>query len=110
MPTLFDSAARGSIQERLARLDPRSERQWGKMDTAQTLTHCALALEMATGERPVKRALIGRILGPFFRGTLVGDKPFSRNSPTNPVLVVADARDFAVEKARLTGVLTRFCE
>lgn len=80
------------------------------MDAARMCAHCSLALEAATGERPSRQALIGKILAPFFRKSLLGEKPFSKNSPTNPLLVVADARDFGVERARLTAVIQRFCE
>src|SRR5262249_42638119 len=103
MQTLFDDADRRSILERLSRLDAASARQWGKMDPAQMLTHCAIALEAATGDRPMKQAFIGKILGPLARGSMLGPKPFGRNAPTHPTFVVSDARDFAKERERLAG-------
>ncbi len=110
MQTLFESSARQSIVQRLERLQASSQRQWGKMNPAQMLTHCSLAMEVATGDRAPKQALIGKILAPFFRSTVLGEKPFSRNSPTDPTFVVSDERDFAAEKQRLTVLIDRFCE
>jgi hypothetical protein len=71
------------------------------------LAHCSIAVEAATGDRPMKQAFIGKILTPFVRSSFVGPKPYSRNSPTGSMLVVSDAREFATEKARLLATLRR---
>ena len=42
--------------------------------------------------------------------TLIADKPFGKNSPTDPTFVVTDPRDFAREKEYLTALIGRFCE
>lgn len=110
MRTLFDPADRDSIRERLEKLHAGAPRQWGKMNCGQALAHCAIALEVATGDRPRKQQLIGKIFAPFVRKSLLGEKPFSRNSPTDPIFVVTDDRDFESERRRLTDIITRFCE
>lgn len=110
MQSLFEPAAQKAISDRLNRLPATAVRQWGKMDAAQMLAHCSAALEVGTGDRPRPQALIGKIFGPFVRSSLLGDKPFSKNSPTDPTFVIADARDFAREKERLIGLVGRFCE
>jgi hypothetical protein len=110
MPSLFDTSSRDAILRRLDALTPESARQWGKMDAAQMLAHCSAALEVGTGDRPLERSLIGRIFGPFVRSSMLGDKPFGRNSPTDPSFVVRDRRDFAREKERLRSLIHRFCE
>ncbi|MCA1612416.1 MAG: DUF1569 domain-containing protein [Acidobacteria bacterium] len=110
MQTLFDASGRQSVVERLDRLTPSSSRQWGKMDVAQMMAHCSAALAVATGDTPRKQALIGRIFAPFVKASLLGEKPFSRNSPTDPTFVVTDQKDFAREKERLTGLIGRFAE
>jgi hypothetical protein len=110
MQSLFEPEARLKISGRLAALSPGAVRQWGKMDAAQMLAHCSNALEVATGDRPLKRKLIGRVFGPFVRSSLLGEKPFSKDSPTDPSFIVRDSRDFAREKERLAGLVRRFCE
>ena len=74
------------------------------------LAHCSNALEVGTGDRPRKQALIGRIFGPFVRASLLGEKAFPRDSPTDPSFIVCDARDFTREKERLSGLVRGFCE
>lgn len=110
MQNIFDSVDREAIVRRLAGLQPDSLRQWGKMTPAQMLAHCAVALEVACGDRPKKQALLGRLVTPFIRSSILGEKPFGRNSPTDPDFVIADERDFAVERRRLTTLIDRFCE
>ena len=110
MPNLFDPATKQSVLSRLEALSPGSARQWGKMSTPQMLAHCSAALERGTGDSPARQMLIGKILSPFFRNAFLGEKPFTKNAPTDPGFVVADERDFQRERARLTELVRRFCE
>src|SRR5690349_11271266 len=103
MDTLFDPACRDRILERVERLRPDSARAWGKMDAAQTMAHCATAMEAATGDTTLSRPLMARLIGPFFKGWMLGPKPFSKNSPTHPQLVMKVPKDFAGEKVRLVA-------
>jgi len=108
MKSLYESEARNALLTRLDALKPGSARQWGKMDPAQMLSHCANAMEVAVGDRPKKQALLGKILMPFFRKSILGEKPFSRNAPTDPSFVIRDPRDFEAEKRRLLTLIERF--
>lgn len=110
MQNLFDGPARQELLGRLNRFSPEAVRQWGKMTAAQMLAHCAVALEAGTGDTPRRQQLIGKLFGPFVRKSLLGDKPFSKGSPTDPTFVVKDERDFRSEKDRLTGLVEKFCQ
>ena len=110
MKTLFDQTDRESILRRLSTLQADTARQWGKMNAAQMVTHCARALETGTGDRPMKQKFLGKILMPFFRSSILGEKPFSRNGPTDPTFVVADQREFGVERQRLIELIGRLVE
>src|SRR6058998_3743101 len=110
MNSLFDVTNRQSLLGRLAALQPETTRQWGKMDAAQMLCHCSQALETATGDRPMKQKLLGKILTPFTRSSILGAKPFGKNAPTDPTFVVSGDRDFAAERIRLLGLINRFIE
>jgi hypothetical protein len=101
MNNLYAPAGFDEVLARIDRLQPATQRKWGKMDVAQMLAHCANAMEMACGTREVKRGFIGRFIGPRFRAMATSDKPFSRNSPTGKELKIADAREFERERARL---------
>jgi len=107
MNSLFNPGDREALARRLSELEPGTRRQWGKMDPAQMLRHCAIALGDVLGERPVKQAFLGKLVTPLIRGQIFGNKPFRRNSPTDPIYVVSDAQDFEAERARLATLIDR---
>lgn len=107
MNTLFNPADRDALARRFAELEPSAQRQWGKMDAAQMLKHCSIALGDLLGNRPVKQAFLGKLITPLIRGQIFGEKPFRRNSPTDPIYVVSDAQDFETERARLATFIDR---
>ncbi len=108
MKNLFNAADSLEIRQRIDALRPDAQRQWGKMNVAQMLTHLSIAMENAAGVTPRKQMLLGRILGPIAKPFALGEKPFGKNGPTDPSFVVADARDFEAERSRLTGVIDKF--
>jgi hypothetical protein len=109
MKNLFEPATVTEVKGRIARLRPDSERQWGKMNAAQAMAHCAAGMQMATGEMRAPRVFIGRILGPMVkRAMLERGVPMRRNSPTERRLIVADERDLGVESQRLGEMIDRF--
>ena len=110
MRTLFDTADRDSILERLGKLQSGAPREWGKMNCGQALAHCATALEVATGDRPLKQRLIGKLFAPFVRKSALGEKPFGRNSPTDPAFVMTGEKNFEEERRRLADIINRFFE
>jgi hypothetical protein len=105
MMSLFDDASRATLLTRLAGLGADADRQWGKMDPAQAMAHLATALEAATGDTPTKQTLLGKLLTPFFRKSILGEKPFGKNGPTAPAFVISDAREFERERARVTSLI-----
>ena len=46
MKSLFDNATYNEVIQRFNNLSPGSQRQWGKMDVAQMLTHCKEAFKV----------------------------------------------------------------
>ena len=109
MMNIYDPAMVLEVKERLAKLTPESARQWGKMDAAQAVAHCATSMEWAVGDKKPPRMFVGRVLGVIVKPlALKDDAPMRRNSPTSPDLVIADARDLARERERLCGLIDRF--
>ncbi len=111
MKNLFEAAELEEVRQRMAQLRPDSERQWGKMNPAQALAHCSLAMEMATatGDVAPKRILIGRLLGRIAKKSmLVNGTPMRRDSSTEKSLLVTDEREFAAERQRLWESIGRF--
>ena len=109
MKNLFEQTSVDEVKQRIARLRPGSERQWGKMNPGQALAHCSRAMETALGDTNLPRMFIGRIIGgPVKKLALGNDEPMKRNSPTSPAFVVRDQPDVAVESARLSALIDRF--
>lgn len=110
MNSLFHPADCEALRRRFADLQPDGPRLWGKMDAAQMVAHCAKGLEAAMTDRPVKRAVLGRLVAPFLRPLILGSRPFRRNVPTDPSFRVSDPRDFETELRRLAHLLDRFVQ
>jgi len=108
MKNLFQAEAVDELVSRIDKLQPASPRQWGKMDVAQMMAHCSAALDMAAGRMNRPRVFIGRLIGPFVKPIFTNEKPFSKNSPTDEKLVIADQRDFAREQDQLKLKLRQF--
>jgi hypothetical protein len=109
MPTLFDPADRSSLERRLAALRSSSPRQWGKMSVSQMLAHLAISLEVSCGDRVKTQLLVGRLISPFVKASALGEKPFPRNSPTDPEYRVTSDPAFDQEKAKVAALIDRFC-
>jgi hypothetical protein len=109
MKNLFEAARVEEVKERMAQLRPDSERLWGKMKPAQALAHCSATIGMAEGEISPPRILIGRLLGPLAKKSLIVDgKPMRRNAMTQKSCVVTGERDFVGERQRLRESIDRF--
>ena len=110
MENLFEAPRLEEVKQRLARLKPDSERQWGSMELATMLAHCTAGIKMAVGEVPSSpRLLIGRLLGPIAkRSLLVKGEPMRRNSTTDKNVLVTGKFDFETERQRLLKTIDRF--
>src|ERR1700675_2765462 len=103
MNNLFEASPAKEIEERRAKLGPKSERQWGRMTAAQAMAHCSVGMEWAVGDRIEPRMFLGRILGPIAKSQVLKDeKPMGRNAPTAKSLVIADERELGKECQRLS--------
>ena len=110
MKSLFETATLAEVIERVQKVSPSSQRQWGKMNVSQMLAHACSVLEMAMGIVYPKRIFIGRIIGPIFRKKYSNDTPLDQSSPTSEEFKVTEHKDFEIEKRRLLDLLKRFSE
>ncbi|MFB9275527.1 DUF1569 domain-containing protein [Cohnella cellulosilytica] len=108
MKSIFDRDHTTEILERIDRLTPQSQPQWGKMNAAQMLAHCSAFQEIASGASFQKRGWLGILIGGFVKSTFYNDKPTPRNMSTFPELVVTDKRDFEQEKQVLKQKIDLF--
>jgi len=102
---------RDTVDEVIARVDslqPSCTRQWGKMDVAQMMAHCSVAMDMASGRLNPPRRFIGRLIAPFVKSVFTDERPRGKNDPTGKEFVVADRRDFAREQEQLKLKIRQF--
>lgn len=110
MKTIYDPSTLNEILTRVNTLTPSTQRKWGKMDVAQMLAHCNETLKVVTDKMSTKRSLLGRILGPIFKSNYLSDAPLRRNSPTNPLFIIADERAFNEEREQFVRLTTEFSQ
>jgi len=110
MRNLFEQETADEVVARIDKLQPATERQWGKMDVAQMMAHCSAAIDMASGRINPPRILIGRLFGSFVKPIYTNEKPLSRNSPTDKTLLVSERREFVREQELLKVKVRQFCE
>src|SRR6202158_3729933 len=110
MKNMFDAAMANQAKTRLGKLEPQSERRWGKMTAAQMLAHCSVSMQWAVGEvGPEKGALPARFIGRLVKPMVFrNEDPLRKNSPTAKSLIVADERDLGKERDRLSGLIDKF--
>ena len=109
MKNLYEPQYATEVKTRLESLRADSVHQWGKMTPAQAAAHCSKSMEMAVGEWNPPRMLLGRLLAPLIRPSLLkGDAPMKQNAPTLPGLVVRDELNFGQEQLRLLDLVERF--
>ena len=109
MKNLFEITTVEEVKGRMSALRADSARQWGKMNAAQAMEHCARGMELALGDRRPPRVLIGRILGPVIKPIAFRDgEPMRKNSPTVPGLAVIEETDLVQGRERLCGLVDRF--
>jgi hypothetical protein len=81
LKNMFNAGTRQAIIDRINKLTPQSQSQWGKMNVSQMLAHLQMPIGVAVGAHQLPRTLFGRIFGPLAKPILFNEKPFKRNLP-----------------------------
>ncbi|WP_154857227.1 DUF1569 domain-containing protein [Cyclobacterium xiamenense] len=111
LPTIFDKEVTAELIRRIDSLTPSTQPQWGKMNVAQMLAHCNVTYEMAfENKHPKPNFFMGLILKAFVKKMVVSETPYKKNVQTAPAFIIADERDFDVEKKRLFQYLQKTVE
>lgn len=110
MKSLFNQKDVSEILERIGKLAPNSQRQWGKMNVSQMLAHCNVSMETAMGVNFIKRVFIGRIIGTLMKSKVLSEKPFGRNSPTDKSYIFPADLEFEAEKSKAIASIKKFHE
>ena len=108
MKNLFDKEPYTEIINRINKLSPQSQRQWGKMTVSQMLAHCKEAFKVPLSDKKIPRNMLGVLIGWAFKKKLYNDDPWRKNLPTAPNFIIKDERDFEKEMQELTGLINQF--
>ncbi|WP_086477315.1 DUF1569 domain-containing protein [Arenibacter amylolyticus] len=108
MKNIFDPKVTEEVIQRINALTATTTPKWGKMNVAQMLAHCNVPYEMVyTDKHPKPNSFVKFMLKLFVKSTVVNEKPYKRNSRTAPAFIIADERDFEIEKNRLIAYLKK---
>lgn len=106
---LFDPAVKQEIIDRINKLTPQTNPQWGKMNVAQMLAHVQKPIGIALGTHLPKGSFLLRLIGPLFKSKLWDENPYKHSLPTDPTFVMTgEEKDFEKEKSVLLNMINSF--
>ncbi len=110
MKNLFQPESKAELIARLEKLSPDATPQWGKMNAAQMIAHCAVAYKVPTGEVKLQKLpFFLRLMGKLIKKSALGEKPYSKNSPTADEFVMTGKElNFEAEKRAFLEGLDKF--
>lgn len=108
LPNIFNKTVSDGVIERINKLKPDLHPGWGKMTVAQMLAHCNVTYEMLyDNKHPKPNAFMRFMIKMMAKETVVGEKPYKKNSRTAPAFVMTGNKNFDQEKQRLIAYLNR---
>ncbi|TBN03943.1 DUF1569 domain-containing protein [Hyunsoonleella flava] len=108
MKNIFDATVTKEVIERINKLKPSAQPNWGKMSVDQMLAHCNVTYEMAFEDKHKKpNGFTKWMLKLFVKNTVVNDTPYKRNGRTAPQFLITDTKNFEEEKKRLIAYLEK---
>jgi hypothetical protein len=110
--SLFDPQVNQHFIDRIHKLTPMSESQWGSMSVSQMMAHLQVPLNLAHDNIEIKpNKLIIFLFGKRIkRGILKDERPFEKNLPTFKEAKNLGARKFEPEKTQLIALVKAFQE
>jgi adenylosuccinate synthase len=106
MQSLFNPTTAAQFIARAQQLNPQTQGLWGKMDVAQMLTHCNIALRMALTNKKIKNTILGSTLGWLIAKIMLRNKPWQRNLPTAKQMVISSPQNFAQQQQKFIAQIT----
>lgn len=108
---LFEAAVKQEIINRINKLTPESQRQWGKMNVSQMLAHLQIPMGVALGTDTVKGNWLMKMILPLFKKKLYDETPWKQGLPTDKSFVMTGLeKDFNAEKKQLLNKIDLFTE
>ncbi len=108
MPSLFEPQVLQEITTRINKLQPTTQRKWGRMNVSQMLCHCNEALGTATGDTTTKTPFFIKLIAPMIKKTVMEQKPYKEGLPTAKEFVIKDDKNFDEERQKLLERINKF--
>jgi len=101
---VFNPTDAAELIDRINKLTTDYIPQWGKMNVAQMLAHCNVTYELVYKEGKYRKpkGVMKFMLKILVKPSVVGEKPYKKNSRTAPDFLITNEREFIREKQRLT--------
>jgi hypothetical protein len=106
--SLYASGVYQECIDRIERLSENTYAQWGAMDAAQMISHCAEVLEVMNGKDLRNTPFMVKLFKPLIRHVVVNDKAYSNSMKTHPQYMQNTERVFEFEKRRFLQALEDF--
>lgn len=111
MKNIFDESVTNQLIERINQLTPETKAQWGEMSVSQMLSHCSAPYEQLFKPEEKKAGFLFRLMMKMFvKSTVVGNRPYKKNTRTAPGFLRTDTYDFNEEKAKLIENIKKVVE
>ena len=108
MKNIFSKEIAEEVIERIEKLTPKTQPNWGKMSVAQMLAHCCVTYEMVyTDKHPKPNAFTKFMMKFFVKKIVVSEKPYAKNGRTAPQFLISDERVFETEKKELIAYINK---
>ena len=108
MKNIFEKEITNDVIKRINNLSATSKPTWGKMSVSQMLAHCAVSYEMVFTEKyPKPNAFTKWILKMIVKNIVVSEKPYAKNGRTASQFIIADDKEFEVEKKNLVDYIIK---
>jgi len=105
LPDSFDPAVTAQLVARIRTLTQAHAPRWGTMTPARMLAHCCILYDQIEGRHDGGPWVIRLLARLFAKRKIVSETPFKENLPTPRAAQIQDDRDFAMEQARLLGLI-----
>ena len=108
LPNIFTKNVTEEVIQRINKLTPTTQPQWGKMSVGQMLAHCNVSYEMVYEDKhPKPKGFLKTLLKLFVKNTVVSEAPYKKNTRTGPAFLITTEKDFETEKNRLTNYILK---
>ena len=108
--SLYDPQTFQQTLDRINQITPETKPQWGEMDAAQMMSHCAAIIDVGNGKPLENTPFMAKLFKGFIRKMVVGPKPYPKSAKTHPQYLRRSSKDFAEEKQRLLSSLEKLRE